>query len=66
MPVMQVRIMLVTVNHRRVLMRVGMRLARRIVSGVGMPMVLVMAVAMFMGHRLMGVAVQVPFRQMQI
>lgn len=55
MPVMQVRVVRVSVDHRRVPVPVAMRLAGRIVRPVRVLVMRVVGMAMFMLHRFMRV-----------
>src|SRR5262249_43356460 len=66
MPVVEIRIVRVFVNHRRMTMPMGMRLSRRIAGIMGMPMMFVMPVPMFMQQLGMPMLVLVALRDMQI
>ena len=63
MTVMQVRVMRMTMNARRMQMPMGVRTARRDAFRMVVPMVLVMLVAVFMGDRLVSVQMQMPLRE---
>ena len=63
MTVMQVRVMRMTMNERRMRMPMGVRTARRDAFLMVVPMVLVMLVAVFMGDRLVSVQMQMPLRE---
>jgi hypothetical protein len=64
MPVMEIGIVRVPMHKRPMSMRVTMRLARRIVRSVRMPMVFIMRVLVFMLHDLMSVFMLVALGQM--
>ena len=64
-PMMNVWVMRVDVHQRLVPMRVRVRLARRIIRNVQVPMVLVVRMEMFMLQRLVYMLVLVTLRQMQ-
>ena len=64
MAVMEVWIVRMVVAHRRMMVGMSMRLARRVVRAVGVPMMVVMHVVVFVIHRLVRVVVLVPLRQM--
>ena len=65
MPVVQVGIMGVPVDHRRVPVRMAVRLARRDPRWMVMLMMTVMHMAMIVLHRLMRMLVSVRFGQMK-
>ena len=63
--VVDVGVVCVGVGHRLVPVRVAVRLPRRVVGGVLVPVVFVMDVQVVMLHRLVAVFVFVPLRQVQ-
>ena len=63
---MQVRIVRVLVAHRRVMMRMVVRLAARIVGGMLMLVVRVVNVAVRVVERFVAVGVGVPLRKVEI
>ncbi len=60
-PVMDIRVMRMGVDRRRVFMKMSMRLAGTDLFIVGMGVMFVMDMAVFMGDFLMGMLVNVPF-----
>ena len=64
--VMQVGIVRVLVNDRKVHMAVRVRLANRVTGPVPMPMMLVVHVAMFVIERFVSVLVLMPLGEVQI
>ena len=60
MPMMDVRVVGVSVGHFFVLMSVAVRLSGRVVGGVFVLVVFIMDVVVFMFHRLVFVLVFVP------
>ena len=66
MPMVKVGIVRVFVAHRRVVMRVGVRLAGRITGLVGMQVMVIVNMSMLMIHRLVAMVMLVSLRQMQV
>lgn len=65
-PVMQIGVVSVTVDHAAMLVAVGVRLAGRIVGGMDVLMVRVVQVGVFVLQRLMDVLVLVSLDEVQV
>jgi hypothetical protein len=63
--VMKIGVMRMPVNKRRMPVPMGVRLAGRHAGRMVVLMMVVVPVAVFMLHRLMGMFVLMPFREMQ-
>jgi len=63
---MQIRVMRMAVQHRRMPVRMAVPLARGIAGFMAMLMVFVMAMGMVMQHFLMPMLMLMPFSQMQV
>jgi hypothetical protein len=66
MPMMDVGVMWVPVDHRRVPMDMDVRFARRMAGSVSVLVVLVVDVSVLMGHRLVGMLMLVVLDEVQV